>query len=336
MTLSAPQPDGVKLIARVGPAIRTVKGAILTAGALAVALAAIWALVPNHKPVKVRFLSVDLSPAPVPLGQFRPTEGKYAPIAHSSGLQWRPLAVVQTAQGDVKLISRVDSIGLTSTAPSTEHADSTTTPTSPTMNSTEPWTSPTDSTTTSSTGPTAATTPTTTGSGGRSGPFDLPKSYVSDVLERVRAAGFRVGSLPIAIPARGAETGPDGKRLPAREAARRVIKALTHVRARNNGGKTEPLGVVLRVRMELVNARDVPVLIYWEMAGAGSRTQSLTDEWLRDTAAYELRATDDDDSGTFKLWIPLPKEKGNYKVSLDARTANDELPGDSISTTIFH
>jgi hypothetical protein len=131
-------------------------------------------------------------------------------------------------------------------------------------------------------------------------------------------------------------TGPDGNLMPAPEAAARVIKALSHVRTRASDGKKEPVGVVLNVRMGFVNARDAPVWIYWEMAGAGGKTNSLSDDWLASIPAYVLHATEDVDSGTFKLWVPLPKEKGDYVVSLYARTTNDGLPEDSISTSSFH
>lgn len=313
-----------KLLARIGPALRTVKGAILTAGALAVALGAIWALVPSHKPAEVRFLSVDVLPAPVLLSQFRPTEGKFALTAHNTGPQRRFDAIVSVMQTG-------------------QAAPSTTSPAEPTTTPAEPTTETTSTIpTTGSTGPTTTTTPTSRERIGEQGFAPLPRPYVLDVMRRVRSAGLTVESpegdqwqRQLIARLVGNQTDPNGQLVPAQVAAERVIKKLSHVRARVKGGKEEPVGVVLLVRMKLLNANDVPVQIYWEIAGAGSVTESLTEEWLGTTAAYRLRASEDEDTGSFKLWIPLPREKGVYIASLYARTTSDGLPEDSISTKEF-
>lgn len=322
-----------RLIASMASALRTVKGAIVGAGAIALALAAIWALIPHPKPVEVHFVSVDLSPAPVPLSQFRPVEGKFAPTALSWGHESVPAAMVAFVQnGPASTVSRLRVRSLTelaTTSPSPGATDSSTTSTPPTTDATTPSTTPS-----STSGSATATSSTSTGAGGPHKPPKLPSAYVSDVLRQLRAAGYKRPW--VILPAMGHTTDPDGKLMPPREAAARVIKALSHVRARAGGGKEEPVGVVLNVRMRFVNARDVPVWIYWEMAGAGGKTNSLSDDWLASIPAYVLHATEDVDSGTFKLWVPLPKEKGDYVVSLYARTTNNELPEDSISTSSFH
>lgn len=318
-------------------ALRTVKGAIIGAGAIALALAAIWALIPHPKPVEAHFVSVDLSPAPVPLSQFRPVEGKFAPTALRWGHESGPAAMAAFVQtGQASTVSKLSVRSLTelaTTSPSPGATDSLTTSTPPTTDATTPSTTPS-----STSGSTTATSSPSTGAGG---PFKLtknPKAYVSDVLRRVRTAGYRVGDdeIPRVTYSYGGSTGPGGELMPAPEAAARVIEALSHVRTRASDGKKEPVGVVLNVRMALVNARDVPVRIYWEMTGAGGKTNSMSDDWLGTIPAYLLHATEDVDSGTFKLWVPLPKEKGDYVVSLYARTTNKELPDDSISTRSFH
>jgi hypothetical protein len=324
----------VQLARRMAPALRTVKGAILTAGALAVAVGAIWALFPRQESPEVRFESVDRSPAYVPLSKFRPTEGKFAPTAHNLGPESKldSIAVVQIGPMATVTASTVDgATGTATTAPAT---------TAPTGSSTTATATGTTNVTTSSE-PTTATSSLSPSTGPK-GPYTVPNltnRYLSDVFNRVRAAGYQVDDdQPQIRPmfARGYPLGPGGKQLPAKEAAKRVVQTLSHVRTKDSGKKKEPLGLELTVQIKLRHVRDEPVWIFWEMRGAGSQTETMDDAWLGNMPAYTLRATDDDDTGVFKLWIPLPKEKGDYAVSLEAWTNQTELPDASISTSLFH
>ena len=56
--------------------LKSAKGAIIGAGALALAVSAILALVPHRGHLRVQFDHVSVSPAAVPLSQFRPVVGK--------------------------------------------------------------------------------------------------------------------------------------------------------------------------------------------------------------------------------------------------------------------
>ena len=77
--------------------------------------------------------------------------------------------------------------------------------------------------------------------------------------------------------------------------------------------------MVVRVNVDLKHAEGRPIQINWEIIDASNgEVQSLSKAWLRNFAAYRLRATTDPDSGFFKLWIPLPDKRGDYVISLTA------------------
>jgi hypothetical protein len=126
------------------------------------------------------------------------------------------------------------------------------------------------------------------------------------------------------------------------EAARRLVSIFAHVRSNEirgpdaNSIQKEPLGMVLDVQISMENARGIPVDIYWQIQGAGSDSRQLNADWVQLTPAYRLNATDDSDGGAFKLWVPLPSEKGDYAISLTAISTADELPNASILTDTFH
>ncbi|GLY37560.1 hypothetical protein Amsp01_035840 [Amycolatopsis sp. NBRC 101858] len=43
----------------------------------------------------------------------------------------------------------------------------------------------------------------------------------------------------------------------------------------------------------------------------------LHGDWLNTNLAYELRPSTDHDTTSVDLWVPLPKESGEYKVHVD-------------------
>jgi hypothetical protein len=191
----------------------------------------------------------------------------------------------------------------------------------------------------------------------------LSKTYTDDVGRNLIPLGFNVNvgllaaglgekftaicitALPLPIP-QPDSTDVAAKGIPQLspvEAAHKLAAFFSHVRsneikASGNGvpSQKEPLGMVLDVQVSMENARDVPVDVYWEFIGAGSESKQLNADWVQSTPAYRLNATDDSDGGTFRLWVPLPSETGDYAIALTARSTDGELPNASILSATFH
>lgn len=343
---------GKSLWSLVRPAVATVKGGILTAGAVAGAVAAVIALVPKDEPLQLRFTSLSVSAAPVPASAFTATRsgsrepGRGAP---RQGTALRPLVVADddSATGADPGSSVTSAPGASPGGPSEQPTPSAAEP-SPTAGSSSP--SPTPSPTPS---PRPSQSVTGHGKGPGAGRPDLPASHANQVMRRVDQQ-YRLGNCggpsgACTTLVQGHETDPEGNPVPVRVAAERIIKVLSHVRSRPTVGTTQggepagapqrdPLGVVVRVNVDLVHGKGQPVEIRWELLDASSgEVQSLSKEWLRDLAAYELLADSDPDSAFFKLWVPLPEQRGDYVISLTARTDGDRLPLAERSTeTVVH
>jgi hypothetical protein len=114
------------------------------------------------------------------------------------------------------------------------------------------------------------------------------------------------------------------------------VEVFSKIRYNDAPGSKEPLGVVVTVQVTLLNASDLPVHIFWKLTGAGTESTILSNEWVQGLPAYELNATDDVDQGTFSLWVPLPTEKGDYAVSVSARTSDKALPNATIVSSVIH
>jgi hypothetical protein len=186
----------------------------------------------------------------------------------------------------------------------------------------------------------------------------LPKPYSDELARDLKVSGFNIdvdvlarvaSSLvqdvasviaePLSASTDGAVIG--APQVSPAEAARRLLAVFAHVRSLDvigtgDASQKEPLGMVLDVQVSMANARGVPVDVYWEIIGAGSDSRQLNADWVKSTPAYRLNATDDTDGGSFRLWVPLPNEKGDYAISLTAKSTDDELPNASIVSETFH
>lgn len=340
--------SGTGLWSLVRPAVATVKGGILTAGAVAGAVAAVIALVPKNEPLQIRFTSLSVSPAPVPASAF--TAVRSGSRDADRGVSRRGVALGPIVGADDASTTGPDPGSAGTAAPEASPAGPSE---QPTPSVTEP--SPSGAPSSTSPTPSPSTSPPVTSHGSRPGVGrpDLPASHATQVLRRVDDQ-FRLGNcdgpngLCKAL-VQGSETDPEGNPVPPRVAAQRVVKVLSHVRSRpvvraTESGepaavpKRDPLGVVVRANVDLVHGQGQPIEIRWEILDASSgEVQSLSREWLRDLAAYELLADTDPDSAFFKLWVPLPEQRGDYVISLTARTDGDRLPLAEKSTeTVVH
>jgi hypothetical protein len=150
---------------------------------------------------------------------------------------------------------------------------------------------------------------------------------------------------PTAVPIRtypagsdGVTTDPAGLPIQAQDAAAQVVEVLDNVRmAPVDPSKVpegvpagvvvrEPVGVVVRVQVRIQHAKGVPVGIFWEMNGAGAQGRQLSREWMGGLPAVVVTATREDDSGVVRLWVPLPRQEGNYSLTLLAAGGPGEAP----------
>jgi hypothetical protein len=202
----------------------------------------------------------------------------------------------------------------------------------------------------------------TSGSAGDSEP---PGGYVAEVLRQVGRAGYvldrdvLVGMwrgahvphtvVPIRTGAAGSgwvTTDPAGSPISAEDAAAQVVEVLDGVRmapvdpSQASGDvpagviAREPVGVVIRVRVRIQHAKGVPIGIFWEMYGAGARGARLSHEWMGGLPAVVVTATREDDRGVIRLWVPLPRQEGDYSLALVA--ANDPLEAPLAYATVKH
>ena len=329
------QPDG-RAWGRAWAALLTLKGAVLSAGALAVAVAAIAALIPRTEPLEVRFTSMQVSRALVPASQFRATEASFAPGPRALG-RWHGDQVRLVAQPALVTTSPASSgSGTVSDPPSESPTES------PSLSEPSPTPSPSE---------TPSLSPSATPSGGLTdsptpGPAWRPARHLADVLNRARDAGVKIDPAPPSVPMRsmlrGQTVNADGTVVPPEEAVRRLVEVLSDVRktpvSAKGQRKSEPLGVTVRANVQLEHAKGRSVRIFWELSDAADgQIQALSSTWLRGHAAYRVVATSDRDSGSFKIWVPVPVRKGDYLLTLYARTKGGGLPLDDISSdTLVH
>ena len=127
--------------------------------------------------------------------------------------------------------------------------------------------------------------------------------------------------------------GPNGELVPPEVAAAQVVELFDHVRTVEKAPATgtdppeasteapvpavrEPLGVQVNVNVELAGLRDQAVWLRWSIypQAGGAR---LYDKWLDPVVASQLVPSTDHDTGSVRLWIPLPADPGPYVAELE-------------------
>jgi hypothetical protein len=89
-------------------------------------------------------------------------------------------------------------------------------------------------------------------------------------------------------------------------------------------GQWEPLGELVNVGVELDGLKGQVVVLSWSIFPKDSQTL-LPKEWLGNFVSYRLMATTDDDTGTFDMWIPLPKQSGQYFIRVTLAIGDADL-----------
>lgn len=319
--------DGVlAMVGRLLPALRGVNKVILGTGALAVALVSIWAVLPKNGDVEVHFRGAQVVQMGVPLSRYQQSKPAITPAQFLVSTSQRPAprGGGQTLQspGASKPTSQVGAPTLMTTPRTTSATPSTTTPAN---------------TTSATTAATSFTKPTTTTldqsqprgpslPAARKGAAAPPPQEYLDSVQREwclvpECPKVAASVLPIPVPA-------NNQLLPPDQAAAKVAATLSHVRSHDFGQGPDPLGVLVQVKIDLVNTQDAPVTIVWQLDG-GPEAPQLSEDWLNSTAVYALRGESAHDSAAFRLWVPIPAQPGDYSISLFALTPDSDLAVDS-------
>jgi hypothetical protein len=109
-----------------------------------------------------------------------------------------------------------------------------------------------------------------------------------------------------------------GNPLPPEEVATRLAKALSKVEARHKGGRTDPLGWVVAVNVEVRGLKHVPLLLTWSLDGL-----DVPVSWAAENVAYRLTPTTNHDTGSVEVWVPDLKKPGKYNVNLTLAVASE-------------
>ncbi len=248
------------LLSRIRPAAVTAKGAVLTAGALAAAVAAVVAVLPHDEPVLVDITGVEVNPALLPLADFRPSAGRSLALGPAGG----PSAVVAAADGtpvtlrlaagaDVLATPGAETVGPSPSGLPVAPTQDSTAPTAPTEppTSAQTGTSTPTGTTESPTGTTEPATPTSPATPATTSPPptptgfaservrpQLPRRYTSAVTDLVNQKFVVAGSrdplppnAPTVVFFSSQALNAAGDPVAPEVAARRIVKVLSHVRS---------------------------------------------------------------------------------------------------------
>lgn len=177
---------------------------------------------------------------------------------------------------------------------------------------------PSETAPTSGVNPTAETSPTASGAPDAvaitpalpSNPdVDETKKGACAELSRMISAEKCRKSQPVDLMARSLLRSASDHPDPPDTAQRKLVQILEESR---NDFSSEPIGVVIGVKVELVGMRNRPVLLSWSMWNHGAT--SVYGEWLNTHLALQLVATSDRDEVTLTFWVPVPEPTGSYFI----------------------
>jgi hypothetical protein len=84
------------------------------------------------------------------------------------------------------------------------------------------------------------------------------------------------------------------------------------------------VGELVNAGVELAGLKGKTIILSWSIFPEDSQTQ-LPEQWLGNFVSYRLKATTDDDTGSFDMWIPLPRQPGRYFISLTLALGDADL-----------
>jgi hypothetical protein len=276
--------------------------AILGAGALASAVAAIVSLWPDPDAADVaKFAAVRVTPE-VPFSEYR----QRLVTAHASGddsVGGRPWG----ASAYRPVVHRTDQ-----PAPATEAPDENVTE-APSDDATVPPStqpSPPDDTPPTSGPPVAPRQESASGAPAvevtPAGPRQPHQGIAAEACQGLDMRASDCGESMKALA--GAGNAP----APRAEAVQHLVNLVKQARTAE-ADQSEPLGVVVTVDVELTGLRNEPVLLSWSMWQKGG-AHRLHGDWLNTNLAYRLTATSNQDTASLDFWIPLPPKPGPYFI----------------------
>lgn len=119
---------------------------------------------------------------------------------------------------------------------------------------------------------------------------------------------------------------PEGNVVTADEAADRIIAVLKETRTVRDRSrdKVEPLGVRVSINVKLVGLRGKELRMSWAVLQQSGKTP-LSDAWLNTNSGYLLEANFDTDTTNVDFWVPIPKARGEYLVSVTVHDGSQRL-----------
>ena len=330
------------------PALRvltSVKGAVLTLGALATAVAAVIALIPKSAPVSTvaaEFSNITLDPNTT-LDQY---ETRFAGL---SGVRGPVVFAVATGRWRSRLIDLTTSTAGGSATSASGQASTTgtseTTPTPTISTATATTTTETTSPTTLSTTPTAppSTSTSISGPSGTPGPRAIFGTVRTTEIPAV-ARLLSTTSVPVPVPGNqrpldaivnvGSTASACGTDLnaancavapqiehelqrgvSANAAALNVAKIFASSRNEIINHQIHPIGVTVHFGLRLVGFESKVATLLWSLYSEGA-ADPLPEEWFRSVVAMQFKADVPDDSFEGRFWMPEPKRRGHYVVAL--------------------
>ena len=355
-TISKPRVGASSRLRRAGRVLTSVKGAVLTAGALAAAVAAIIALLPKGAAPSPALGASFVPPITVvpetSLDEYaaRVEQTPTAAVESHSGVQaalpaYQPVADTFSAPASSTTSATSSTLTSTSTSSTSTPTPSTSTPTSSTSTSstststsTSSTSTPTSSTSTSTT--IAPTNPSRThilslGS-------DRAAQNVANEVTAMHLPPVTVGPVQhydaIVFPT-SCTTQPNNPMLcgvrPEIEhqlqtgvaqavAARRLVALFANSRGEVINHKLHPFGVMVTFTARLVGFQGKVATVLWSLYSAAAGAP-LNEEWFKTVIAMRITPDNNDDTFSNQFWIPEPRPKGPYYVRLEVEDQQNIL-----------
>lgn len=86
----------------------------------------------------------------------------------------------------------------------------------------------------------------------------------------------------------------------------------------------QPLGELVSVDIRAGGLQGQSLNLAWSIFPQ-NQTRHLSGKWLHSYNAYRLEPTTNDDTGSFEIWVPLPRQPGPYFVRLTLTTDGEGL-----------
>lgn len=292
---------------------------LLSAGAVAAALASIFGLVNLLiDPQDLATVSSVTLKKKMPLADFA-TEGLGGNITFAE-------AVPAHQQDEIPDVARLlMSTSIPVLVPETSAQLKTPSPSTPDVSQSPTRTSDNVPPTTSASTPvspsvTATTSPTRSTSSSRVTAEDLPpedhREEVQKQLERRNVPPDISSALVFIAPSQAVDAGT-GELLPPAQVAEELKKALEELATDETSA---PTGWMVGVQIELQGFANDPLLLTWSLDGV-----DVPETWQAENLAYKISASTQHDKGVAEIWVPELARTGAYQVNVTLTQASSRV-----------